>query len=66
MKPIEYGDPEKLKQKILGMKNKEAEKRGVRRETLWKIKKKIREEKVINWKTKSVNDLILSQLCQIS
>lgn len=57
-RPIEYGDREKIKKKILEMSNKEAERKGVSRPTLWKIQQKIKEGKKINFKTKSVTLLI--------
>ena len=56
--PIEYGDEGEIRKVILEMSNKEAKEKGVSRPTLWKIKRKIREGKKVNLKTKSVKILI--------
>jgi len=52
-----YKNTKEIYQKILNMNPEEARQKGVSRPTLWKIKKKIREGKKINLKTKSVRKL---------
>ena len=56
--PEAYKNTKVIYQKILKITPKEAKKRGVSRPTLWKIKRKIREEKKINLKGRSVKRLI--------
>jgi len=54
----EYLNKEELKKKILVMSNKETKERGVSRQTFWRIKKRVKEGKRINWKTKEIRKLI--------
>ena len=58
--PSKYHNTEENLQNILKMTPREAKDIGVSRQTLHKIKKKIRERKKINKKTKAVKKLFVS------
>ena len=53
-----YTNTKESYQRILDITPKGARKKGVSRPTLWKIKKKIKEGKKVNLKTKSVRKLL--------
>lgn len=57
-RPQEFVNKAEILQKILDISQSEAEKIGVRRGTLWKIKKKIRDGKDLNLETGAVRKLI--------
>ena len=59
--PQQFVEKNEVFQKILGIPQGEAERIGVRRGTLSKIKKKIRQGKVLNLKTKALKKLIHDQ-----
>ena len=54
----EYQNRKEIYDRILKMLNKEAEKRGVTRSALWKIKKKIREGKRLNLNSNAVKIVV--------